>query len=85
MNIHEKFMRIQCKYFDDAKFFEGINRKSDPGEEFIINFIQTSASKLRKDWNSSCCKHCNRWFECGHLLKKECNRFKFDEKENEDE
>ena len=83
LDKNQKFIKIELKYFDDAKFYEGINIHKDPGQEFIFNFIQINAQTLREKWEKSKCQHCYKWKNCGHLLKVECKNFKFDDEENE--
>lgn len=79
----EKFIKTQIKYFNDAKFYEGINSKKDPGDFFLINFIQTSASTIREKWENSKCKCCKNWQHCADLLKCECIKYEIDPMEND--
>lgn len=79
-----KFLKAQMDAIDMAKWYRGEEIHSDPGQQFIIEWINKNAKLFREEWNKSCCKNCYKWFECGHMLKKECDNFNFDEKENED-
>jgi len=83
MEKNKKIIKVELEYFNDAKYFEGINSKKDPGEFFIMEMIKTNGAELRKRWNESKCQNCLKWEKCGHKLKVECDQFQFDEKENE--
>ena len=67
------------KYIGDAKYFEGLKISADPGDAFVISFIQSSAACLREKWNKSVCQDCKNWKCCGNLLKECCEQFTEDE------
>jgi hypothetical protein len=79
-----KFLKVQMDAMDIAKWYEGERRKSDPGQEYIIDWINRNAKEWREGWEKSCCQHCEHWFNCGHKLKINCSNFKFDNKEDEE-
>jgi len=78
-----KFLHTEMKKIDEDKWYEGERRKNDPGQEYIVDWINKNAKNWREAWEASKCQHCSFWMYCGHNLKKECDNFKFDEKENE--
>lgn len=78
-----KFLDTEMKTIDEAKWYEGERRKADPGQEYIVDWINKNAAQWRKAWEESKCQHCDSWKECGHKLKKECDNYKFDENEKE--
>jgi len=77
----QRFIKVEIKYLNDAKYFDGINKGKDPGEKFVLEMIELSASSLREKWNNSCCKNCFEWEKCGHLLKEKCENFNQDKEE----
>lgn len=81
MDKNRKFMLVQIKYLNDAKYFEGINSHKDPGDTFIFDLLKGTSTILRSRWNSSKCQDCLFWRECGHLLKQECAKFIIDKTE----
>ena len=48
-----------------------------PDDSFIIEWIERSAPEFRNDWEKSQCKYCISACSCGHLLKVDCNLFKW--------
>lgn len=78
-----KFLKSEMKKIDEDKWYEGERTCRDPGQEYIIDWINRNAKEWRDGWEKSVCQHCTSWFECGHNLKKDCERYTFDEKENE--
>ena len=78
-----KFLKSEMKKIDEDKWYEGERIFRDPGQEYIVNWINQNAKSWRSEWDNSACQHCASWKECGHKLKKACERFIFDEKENE--
>jgi len=80
----KKFIETEIKILDDEKYYEGINRNCDPGQEFIENLIAKKAGLWRSCWDSSCCKFCAFWVKCGKSFKKDCKEFESDN-ESEDE
>jgi len=73
-----KIMHIQIKKIDIDKWNEGCRINKDPGKEFVISWIEKNADWFRNAWNSSQCKSCLKWRECGYLLTKDCQNFEED-------
>jgi hypothetical protein len=71
------------KKIDLDKFYEGIRIKDDPGQFFVVNWINLNAKNFRESWENSCCQHCKNWFRCGHEVKKECQDYEYDKEEIE--
>jgi len=78
-----KFLKSQMDAIEMAKWYRGEEINRDPGHQFILEWIDKNASNFRRDWDKSCCQHCYKWKNCGHMLKVECQNFKFDDEENE--
>jgi hypothetical protein len=77
-----KFLEIERKKIDEDKYFRGIEINNDPGQEYVIDWINRNAKKWRDDWDISLCKHCNHWRVCGHKIQQQCEKFEFDSNEN---
>jgi len=77
-----KYLKSQMDAIDKDKWYKGEEIHNDPGQEYIIDWINRNAKEWREKWEKSKCQHCSFWFECGHKLKVECERFKFDDEEN---
>ena len=80
-----KYLKSEMKKIDEDKWYEGERIRRDPGQEYIIDWINRNAKEWKEKWEKSKCQHCSFWLECGHKLKTDCDRFQFDEKENEKE
>lgn len=75
-----KYLHTEMKKIDEDKWLEGEKRNCDPGQEYIVDWINKNASEWRKNWEVSKCKNCAFWMQCGHYLKKDiCDKFEFDE------
>ena len=71
----EKFIKAEQKYIDDAKYYEGINTNSDPGINYIYQWISKYAKEFRQKWDVSICKDCFKADKCGDKLKFNCDSF----------
>jgi len=74
-----KFITVQRKRIDEEKWHQGCNIKKDPGQEFILEWIDNNAAEYRQAWNASKCKSCIHWQHCGYRVRIKCNSY---EKEN---
>ena len=77
-----KFLHTEMKTIDEAKWYYGEKIKRDPGQEYIVDWINRNAKEWREKWEASVCQHCISWMECGEKLKINCDNFVFDENEN---
>ena len=80
-----KFLQTEMKKIDEDKWYEGERRHNDPGQEFIVDWINRNAKNWRKEWEVSLCQHCQHWKVCGHKVISQCRDFQFDKEEIEDE
>ena len=69
------------KKIDEDKYFQGMRISADPGQSYIVDWINRNAKSWRLEWDSSICQHCSFWRVCGHLVKLECEDFEFDKEE----
>ena len=72
----ENFLKAQIKYFEDAKWYEGLKRNSDPGESYLQEEINKQADTFRRRWLRSQCQNCGLGWKCGNLLKTQCSEFR---------
>jgi len=80
-----KFLETEMKKIDEDKFFEGLRISADPGQSFIVDWINRNAKNWREEWESSCCQHCVFWKVCGHRVLQKCKEFKLDPKEQDND
>lgn len=76
-----KYLHTEMKKIDIDKWYHGEKINKDPGQEYILEWINVNSANWRKSWEESKCQHCSFWMRCGYELKKECDGYKFDEQE----
>jgi len=79
-----KFVKTELKKIDLDKYYEGMRIKDDPGQKFILDWINRNAKNWREEWESSCCQHCKHWFICGQEVRQDCKDYEFDNREEEE-
>jgi hypothetical protein len=72
----ENFLRSQKKFIEDSKWYQGEKICKDPGDEYILDWVNREAANFRKRWEVSQCKECMLGDKCGDLLKTVCIEFK---------
>jgi len=72
----QRYLVVEKQFIEMAKWFEGIRLQRDPTDDFIMEWISTSAAEFRRCWNASVCKDCKDVHHCGHLLKNGCENLK---------
>jgi hypothetical protein len=70
-----KFLEVERQKIDLDKYYEGERQHCDPGQEYIVDWINRNAANWREEWNESTCKDCQHWKVCGHLVRKECREY----------
>lgn len=68
-------MKAQIRKIDIDKWCYGCEIHSDPGVEYILNWIANNAERFREGWEKSRCKECAKWRDCGYELKESCENF----------
>jgi hypothetical protein len=76
-----KFLEVERIKIDEDKWYEGEKISADPGQEFIIDWIQRNAANWRQEWEASVCQHCKNWKTCGLNVKVCCENFEPDPNE----
>ena len=71
----KKYMRIQLKKIEVDKWNEGCRIKTDPGQNYILSWVETKADEFRAAWENSLCKDCILCDKCGYFVLSDCGRF----------
>lgn len=71
-----KFMRAQRKKIEVDKWCEGCSINQDPGQNYILEWIQRNGHWFRKAWDKSLCKNCLLSDECGFKVRSCCDYYK---------
>lgn len=69
------FLESEWHKIEIDKWYEGCKVHHDPGQAFVLDWIQRNAKWFRNAWDESICKECEKWKECGWKVKKECENF----------
>jgi len=72
----EDFLHCEIKKIEIDKWCEGIRIHSDPGNDYVLYWVEVSASSFRDDWEDSLCKSCDNKESCGWQVKSRCNNYK---------
>jgi len=67
------FLSCEIKRIEIEKWCEGERINCDPGQDYILHWIEVSGGDFRYNWNHSQCKKCKKKLYCGWLVKDECN------------
>lgn len=70
-----KFIHTEMRQIDIEKWTYGERIQMDPGQEYIIEWINQNAALYRQLWNNSKCQTCESWKNCGHLVKADCENY----------
>lgn len=69
------FLHTERKCIDKDKWLEGERLNCDPGQTYILKWINENGREFRDKWDESQCKYCVSAFNCGHYLRKKCSTF----------
>lgn len=69
----DRFIEAERCAIEIAKYLEGCSIHSDPGDEFLVGWIEKFAEEFRRDWPNSKCKDCIR--DCAHECKSFCDKY----------
>ena len=72
----KEFMEAQVHRIEVDKWCQGEMQHSDPGEEFVLDWVYHNAKIFRDDWNNSVCQNCSRLRDCGYLVLSACSGYK---------
>lgn len=71
-----KYTFCQVRKIDIDKWCEGCQLNRDPGQRYILDWIDRNAAWFRSAWNQSLCQSCEQWRNCGHQVLNGCEFFK---------
>lgn len=69
------FIITEIKKIEIDKWIEGMKTSADPGNEFVLDWIERNAQCFRRAWDISKCKDCTQCEDCGYNLLSACNNF----------
>jgi len=73
--FQKNFMDAQVHRIEVDKWCQGELQHSDPGEDFIIDWVYTNAKLFRDEWQKSLCQTCVYHRDCGYLALSECDNY----------
>lgn len=66
------YLKAQFKKMLTDKWDEGLKIRSDPGETYILQWIEHNAEKFRKKWENCQCRTCSNVLDCGFKEATDC-------------
>jgi len=72
----QEYLKIQKQKIEIDKWNEGCRRNTDPGQEYIIEWIEANAGWFREAWEGSLCKACRKILICGIELRNQCDIYR---------
>ena len=75
----QRFMHVQIRKIEIDKWCEGCRIEQDPGRPYVAEWIRKNAHWFRSAWESSQCRSCRNWVECGHQALQRCMNYSPDE------
>ena len=69
----KKFIDTETKLIEISKWIAGEKMGRDPGEDYIVHWINDHAKELRNAWNNSKCKTCKK--DCPYNLRIFCENY----------
>jgi len=75
ISLFIKYIECQKNKIEIDKWCKGTEIKNDPGDGFIISWINDNAKWFRDAWEISDCKECSKWQKCGWKVEKGCNNY----------
>jgi hypothetical protein len=70
-----RFVGSERRKIDIDKWCTGCEIKKDPGNDYIIDWINKNAIWFRNAWEISDCKTCKKWENCGWKAERNCKDF----------
>jgi hypothetical protein len=74
-NNFKAFMLSEMHAIDIAKWLEGCEHNYDPGENFVLKWIEENAKDYREKWFASVCCTCDKSEDCGYRCLTECEYY----------
>ena len=67
------FTSAQAKAIEISKWMEGERLNYDPGQDYILKWIDSNAKQFKEDWDKSICSNCKK--DCKYKNLPVCNNF----------
>jgi hypothetical protein len=67
-----RFIESEKTKIDIDKWNRGVSLGKDPGDNYVLDWINLNASWFRTSWNNSKCKTCIHWKWCGWRVENNC-------------
>jgi len=68
-------MQVERHKIELDKWFEGERRNSDPGESYILSWINEKGSLFHEEFSSSDCRTCQKSNVCNDVCKFDCSNY----------
>lgn len=69
------FIEAEIRRIEVEKWIQGVNQHSDPGDDFIIEWVNNNAEYFRRAWGQSLCKTCRNHSTCGYKVVSACDDY----------
>jgi hypothetical protein len=69
------FLNVEIKKIEIDKWDEGVRRHNDPGNDFVLEWVERNAKQFRYQWDISVCKCCEKCYACGYNLLSACDGY----------
>ena len=69
------FLDAQIHRIEVDKWCQGERQHSDPGEDYVLDWVYQNAKQFRDDWNMSLCQTCSNQRKCGHNVLSACDQY----------
>jgi len=70
------YLRAQKKKIEIDKWCEGCNTTRDPGQDYVMLWIDQNGAWFRQAWDNSLCKSCQHSQKCGNNVLQMCDGYK---------
>jgi len=72
--LHRKLI-AERKRMEIDKWEMGVKTHSDPGDKYLIKWVQIHGKEWNKEWKRCLCRTCNKYAQCGFKLLKKCDGY----------
>ncbi len=72
--VRNNIFQAETYWINFDKWCEGEKVGKDPGNEFVLSWIDQHGEEFRQKWDMSCCSECVKNNECGYMLRLQCEK-----------
>ena len=69
------YIFVEIRRIEIDKWCQGERQCSDPGHEFVKEWVKINAENFRTAWDDSLCQNCENMFDCGHNVVSACDDY----------